>query len=128
MSPAAKIPGALVSSHSFTTTPRLVLRSARSASSVHGRTPMPTTTRSAGSVAPPFELDVSPLDCARGLTQMEHDSVLLVDCADEVAVFAAEHAAGGLRGRIDGQLLNEKVMTTCADQGRRPAESGLDFP
>ena len=25
-------------------------------------------------------------------------------------------------------MFNEKVITTCAGQGRRPAESGLDFP
>ena len=33
---------------------------------------------------------------------------------------------GGLESTAN--TLNEKVMTTCADQGRRPAESGLDFP
>jgi hypothetical protein len=33
---------------------------------------------------------------------------------------------GGLESTAN--MLNEKVMTRCADQGRRPAESGLDFP
>jgi hypothetical protein len=33
---------------------------------------------------------------------------------------------GGLESTAN--MLNEKVMTTRADQGRRPAESGLDFP
>jgi hypothetical protein len=33
---------------------------------------------------------------------------------------------GGLESTAN--MLNEKAMTTCADQGRRPAESGLDFP
>jgi hypothetical protein len=32
---------------------------------------------------------------------------------------------GGLKST---DMLNEKVMTACADQGRRPAEGGLDFP
>jgi hypothetical protein len=35
-------------------------------------------------------------------------------------------ASGGIPKHL--RMLNEKVMTTCADQGRRPAESGLDFP
>jgi hypothetical protein len=33
---------------------------------------------------------------------------------------------GGLESTAN--MLNEKVMTKGADQGRRPAESGLDFP
>ena len=47
MSPAAKIPGALVSRYSLTVTPRSTARPAFSASVSRGRTPTPTTTRSA---------------------------------------------------------------------------------
>src|SRR5215813_5051742 len=66
MSPAAKIPGTLVSRYSFTATPRSVFRPARSANWIRGRTPMPTTTSSAGSVAPPLSLTlVLSIDVAR---------------------------------------------------------------
>src|SRR6185295_7130247 len=52
MSPAAKIPGALVSRNSVTVTPRSIARPAFSARLSRGRTPTPATTRSAAMVPP----------------------------------------------------------------------------
>ena len=60
MSPAAKMPGALVCRCSSTTTPRSIARPAASASETFGRTPTPATARSASSVEPSLSVAVRP--------------------------------------------------------------------
>src|SRR5215469_15262497 len=94
MSPAAKIPGTLVSRYSFTATPRSILRPARSASWIRGRTPMPTTTRSDGNVVPPLSLTFPP-SIAVAVSEMEYDAVFLVNRTYEIAKFTPEHAFQG---------------------------------
>ena len=65
MSPAAKMPGALVSRYSSTSTPRSIARPACSASASRGRTPMPTTTRSAVERATALQRDLARVDRGR---------------------------------------------------------------
>ena len=53
-----KMPRALVSRNSSTVMPRSTARPERSASATDGRTPTPTTTKSASSVPPPLSVTV----------------------------------------------------------------------
>ena len=62
-----------------------------SASPVRGRTPTPSTTRSAASMSAIVELDRVRMNRANACGQMEADTVLLVQLLDELAQLRAQH-------------------------------------
>src|SRR5215470_6263300 len=88
MSPAAKTPGALVSRYSLTEMPRSIVRPACSASPIAGRTPIPTTMKSASRVDPPLSMAVEP---GNRLAKVELHPVLFVQPLDEPSHFGAHH-------------------------------------
>src|SRR5882757_4320073 len=87
MSPAAKIPGTLVSRKAFTTTPRSRTSPAFSASPVRGQC----------NAAAEFHL--SAVDAARGVLEMECNTILLVEGADEVAHLRTQDPLHGTLAR-----------------------------
>src|SRR5438093_484651 len=121
MSPAAKIPGALVSRYSLTVTPRSIARPAFSASASRGRTPTPTTTKSAPIVPPLFsvtwrasiavavrDLARTYIDCGDGRLQPQVDALFGVE-----AVCAQRDP---LLRRVAGQVILGQVRPV---HGRR---------
>jgi hypothetical protein len=73
---------------------------ASSASDVSGRTPTPTTTKSASSCSPLRKLTRPAFERSEGGTEVEDDAMLLVDLAHEVSDFLAEQAFH--RARLGG--------------------------
>ena len=94
---------------------------------------MPTTTRSAGSDPPVRELDLAIGDGGGRLAEVEDDSVLLVEFADEVAGLGAEDPFEGSRVRGDDVDLEAALAQrggdfqpdeACADDDHSPSRAG----
>ena len=122
MSPAAKMPGTLVSRYSSTVTPRSMARPACSASPMIGRTPMPTTTRSARRVSPCLQADALLVDGSGGGAEMERHAVLLVEFADELPDVRAQDLLHGNGFRRDHMHVDIARAQRCrhleADEAR----------
>ena len=100
MSPAAQMPDTLVSRNAFTTTPRSIVSPACSANASRGRTPIPATTRSAGTSIAIAERHRVGADLSRRLAQAKDHTVLLVQRLDERAELRAHHLRAS--GRSSG--------------------------
>jgi len=85
ISPAAKMRGTLVLRYSSTVTPRSTATPARSANEIAGRTPMPTTTRSAWRFFTNLQRHASLVYRGRRRAEMERHSMFLMEFADEIS-------------------------------------------
>src|SRR5215471_18571232 len=92
MSPAAQIPGALVSRYSSTSTPRSVARPACCARSMRGRTPNPNHNQRGVEQRAIIEPNPIGLDRGERTPEVKHNAMRLVQRPHEIPERRAEYA------------------------------------
>ena len=134
MSPAAKIPGALVSRNASTTSPRSILRPAASARPSRGRTPTPGDDEIGLQDASAVERHPLALEAARRFAPVENDAMLLVERLHEAAELEPQdllHRPLFRRDDMDFDIAraqrrrNFKADEAGAEHDRRAAPSSL---